>query len=181
MPQIDGWETARRLKQNPDTAEIPIIILTAAALKQEHSNQFKSLYDGFLCKPIRRYELVEQLKRFLPVKPETLTSPQPPPTPTPAETIGEPTPESLAKLPELVEKLETEQQTHWQSLCQTMKRREVRNWAKTLHQWALEYQCQKLLDYANTLQTQLQRFDWHNLPDTVESFPHVIEEIAIRE
>jgi hypothetical protein len=62
-----------------------------------------------------------------------------------------------------------------------MKRREVRNWSKRLHEWAIEYQCQKLLDYANTLQTQLQLFDWQNLPHTIEQFPHIIEEIAVRE
>ena len=179
MPKIDGWETARRLKQNPDTADIPIVILTAAALKQEHSQQIQSLYNGFLCKPIRRYELVAQLTEILPIKPETLPSPQQPPSPSPVETIGEPTAESLAKLPELLEKLELEQQTHWQPLCQTLKRREVRNWIQTLRQWAIEYQYQELLDYTITLQTQLQSFDWQNLPHTIEQFPLIVEKLAL--
>jgi CheY-like chemotaxis protein len=34
MPDINGWEVARELKNNPDTKDLPIIILTAAAEKK---------------------------------------------------------------------------------------------------------------------------------------------------
>jgi len=36
MPVVDGWEATRRLKGNPQTRDIPVIVLSAHALAGEH-------------------------------------------------------------------------------------------------------------------------------------------------
>ncbi|MBE9563068.1 MAG: response regulator, partial [Proteobacteria bacterium] len=60
MPIMDGYETTKRLKANPNTAGIPIIALTASAI-ETHSEQF----DGYLCKPINIPILFNELSRYL--------------------------------------------------------------------------------------------------------------------
>ena len=40
MPEMDGFETCRRLKANPSTAEIPVIFITA-------KDEIESLIEGF--------------------------------------------------------------------------------------------------------------------------------------
>ena len=52
MPDLDGYETMRRIKQNPDNADIPIIFLTSDS---DRSSEIKGLQMGamdFIRKPI---------------------------------------------------------------------------------------------------------------------------------
>lgn len=69
MPEMDGFETTRRLKADPVTAHIPVILLTA--LKTECSGKVKGLEagaDAFLTKPIDESELVAQVKAMARIK-----------------------------------------------------------------------------------------------------------------
>ena len=69
MPDMDGFETCRRLKTDPSTSAIPIIIITA--IKTDHQSRIKGLdlgADAFLAKPIDEVELVAQVKVALRIK-----------------------------------------------------------------------------------------------------------------
>lgn len=63
MPDMDGFETCRRLKTHEDTKHIPVIMITA--IKTDSRSRTKGLdlgADAFLSKPIDETELVSQLK-----------------------------------------------------------------------------------------------------------------------
>ena len=62
MPGIDGYETTRRLKANPTTTTIPVIALTASAVRTASDTQ---LFDGYLLKPIYIQSLFNELSRYL--------------------------------------------------------------------------------------------------------------------
>lgn len=65
MPETSGIELARRLKREPTTAELPIIMLTA---KGEESNKIQGLEagaDDYITKPFSPRELVARLKAVL--------------------------------------------------------------------------------------------------------------------
>ena len=69
MPEMDGFEVCRRLKQNQQTNHIPIVFLTA--LKTSPANRIKALEeggDGFLSKPVNREELIAQVKAMSKIK-----------------------------------------------------------------------------------------------------------------
>ncbi len=51
MPKIDGYETCRRLKQNPETRHIPVIFLTAKAQQYEKNLGLELGALGYLVKP----------------------------------------------------------------------------------------------------------------------------------
>jgi len=62
MPRMDGYETVKRLKENPDTAHIPVVIVTAL---NDIPNQLKSIdagADDFLSKPIEEKLLISKVK-----------------------------------------------------------------------------------------------------------------------
>ncbi len=65
MPGMDGWEAARRLKADPQTADIPIIALTAFALQGDEERAREAGYDGYLSKPCRPKTIREAVARFL--------------------------------------------------------------------------------------------------------------------
>lgn len=58
MPNMDGMETARRLKENPDTASLPIIILT---IEGDPEEGFRLGVDRFFTKPLVRKEFLADL------------------------------------------------------------------------------------------------------------------------
>jgi PleD family two-component response regulator len=65
MPKIDGFETCRRIRQNFQTAQIPIIMLTA---KSELPDKIKGLQDGandYLIKPYSNEELLLRVRNVL--------------------------------------------------------------------------------------------------------------------
>ena len=52
MPGIDGFEVIRRLKENPDTADIRIVILSALNTNEDVVKGFSMGADDFIMKPI---------------------------------------------------------------------------------------------------------------------------------
>lgn len=70
MPGMDGFEVTRRLKQNKDTANIPIVLVTALSSNDNKSRGLDAGADEFLTKPVNQAELVARtnsmirLKRF---------------------------------------------------------------------------------------------------------------------
>ncbi|MBO0778126.1 MAG: response regulator transcription factor, partial [Ktedonobacteraceae bacterium] len=65
MPGIDGLEVLRRLRANPTTRDIPILMLTA---KDEVSDRILGLQTGaddYLTKPFDFYELLERIRAVL--------------------------------------------------------------------------------------------------------------------
>ncbi len=65
MPGIDGLEACRRIRSNPTTRDIPILMLTA---KDEVSDRILGLQTGaddYLTKPFDFYELLERIRAIL--------------------------------------------------------------------------------------------------------------------
>jgi len=65
MPGVDGWEASRRLKADPLTADIPIIALTAFAMRGDEQRAREAGCDGYLPKPCRPQTIRETVRRLL--------------------------------------------------------------------------------------------------------------------
>ena len=65
IPKIDGYEVTRRLKRDRDLKSIPIIALTAHAMKGDMEVALAAGCDGYIPKPIDVRELPKQIERFL--------------------------------------------------------------------------------------------------------------------
>ena len=65
MPVVDGWEATRRLKEDPQTCDIPIIALSAHALAGAREKALAAGCDEFDTKPIEFERLVATLRRVL--------------------------------------------------------------------------------------------------------------------
>lgn len=66
LPGIDGLETTRRIKANAELQTIPIIALTANAMKGDAEQCFEAGCDGYLTKPIGVIALRDQVMKHLP-------------------------------------------------------------------------------------------------------------------
>ena len=65
LPVMDGWTVARRLKDDPATAAIPIIALTAHALAGDREKALAAGCDDYHPKPIDFSKLLEQIDAAL--------------------------------------------------------------------------------------------------------------------
>ena len=52
MPVMNGWEASQRLKSDPATRDIPIIVLTAQAMPGDREQALRAGCDDYLAKPI---------------------------------------------------------------------------------------------------------------------------------
>jgi len=57
LPKLNGLEVARRLKQNAQLSHIPIIALTAHAMKGDEEKAFEAGCDNYVSKPIDTRQL----------------------------------------------------------------------------------------------------------------------------
>ena len=69
MPKMDGYETCRRLKANPETSWIPVIFLTAKAQQFEVRQGLEVGALGYLIKPFDPMTLHDQIIAILEQKP----------------------------------------------------------------------------------------------------------------
>jgi len=65
MPEMDGYETCRRLKANPATASIPVVFLSARAQQSEIEKGRSLGAIGYLVKPFDPMTLSDQLQAML--------------------------------------------------------------------------------------------------------------------
>jgi CheY-like chemotaxis protein/MinD-like ATPase involved in chromosome partitioning or flagellar assembly len=65
MPDISGYEVARRLRSNPETAAIPILMFTAKTMVDDKVAGFEAGADDYITKPTHPAELVSRIKAAL--------------------------------------------------------------------------------------------------------------------
>ncbi|MEY4754771.1 MAG: hypothetical protein RJA44_2446 [Pseudomonadota bacterium] len=65
MPDIDGFQATRQLRERLQGRQLPIIALTAGAMASEREEAFASGVDDFLTKPIEPQQLVRVLRRLV--------------------------------------------------------------------------------------------------------------------
>jgi two-component system alkaline phosphatase synthesis response regulator PhoP len=68
MPKMSGFEVCKRLKNNPKTADIPVIMVTALSEFGDIERGIDSGTDDFLSKPINKLELLTRVKTMLRLK-----------------------------------------------------------------------------------------------------------------
>ena len=65
LPGVDGWEATRRLKNQPETKDIPIIVLTADPKEKSREKALAAGCDEFELKPIDFEGLVRKIQSLL--------------------------------------------------------------------------------------------------------------------
>ena len=65
LPELDGYEVTKRLKQSPAMAEVPVIAMTANVMKGDREKTIAAGCDGYIPKPIDIDSLPSQIAKFL--------------------------------------------------------------------------------------------------------------------
>lgn len=64
LPVMDGWEATKKLKDNSETQNIPVIALTAHAMSSDREKAMKVGCDDYDTKPVDFQRLLEKISRL---------------------------------------------------------------------------------------------------------------------
>ena len=64
MPNLDGWDTAARLREDPDTAHVKVVLLSARAQEADIRRGGRLGVDSYLTKPFDPDELISVVRRL---------------------------------------------------------------------------------------------------------------------
>ena len=63
MEPMDGWETLNRIKANPATADIPVLMFSAKKISPAEAMEHSRYIDGFVTKPVNPDQLINSIQR----------------------------------------------------------------------------------------------------------------------
>ena len=64
LPEMDGWEVAKKLKADPTTNNITLVALTAYTMPEDKRKAMDAGCDGYLSKPINAANFPGQVAKF---------------------------------------------------------------------------------------------------------------------
>ena len=65
MPKLDGFEVTRRIRANPETAQLPVILLTARAQSGAQSTGMAAGATDYMSKPFKAGDLIARVRAEL--------------------------------------------------------------------------------------------------------------------
>jgi two-component system OmpR family response regulator len=65
MEPMDGWETLERIKTNPETKDIPVMMLTAKQLTPDEAQEYGVYLEDYIMKPTTHRQLYEAIEYVL--------------------------------------------------------------------------------------------------------------------
>ena len=71
MPGLNGFEVCARIKNNPETYLIPVVLVTALSDKQDRIEGIQAGADDFLTRPVDRVELLARVRSLITLKHRT--------------------------------------------------------------------------------------------------------------
>ncbi|MGC4033778.1 MAG: response regulator [Tepidisphaeraceae bacterium] len=69
MPEMDGWEATRTIKNVPELSQTPVIALTAHAMTGDRERALEAGCSDYHTKPIEFAKLIEQIETILSNRP----------------------------------------------------------------------------------------------------------------
>lgn len=64
MPRMSGYDVLARLRQNRNFSNVPVVAVTAYAMKEDQQKILDAGFNGYLPKPIDAARLLGELRRF---------------------------------------------------------------------------------------------------------------------
>ncbi|MDM8565300.1 PAS domain S-box protein [Candidatus Halobeggiatoa sp. HSG11] len=174
MPEMDGYEATKRLKDNPNTANIPVIALTASvvALDEKHKIETRG-FNGYLAKPVNISDLLNELSNYLKHTINEVVVPQ---TTEIDYTIN---PAEIAKLSELQNRLRQEVIPLLEEVETAIEMGMVAELAEKMIQLGKEYNIPAFIQYGEPLKESSETFEIDYIQTAFERLPALLSMVNV--
>ena len=167
MPIMDGYEATLKLKENPNTQNIPVIALTAMPLVNTHSQIKNYGFDGYLSKPVLISELLIELSHYLKHTQDVCEK---------RDNLEDLKPSNIADLPDLLKNLE-QFQPIWEELQGAVDMMEISDFAINIKRLGENYDISFFKHYGERLSDFSQDFELEEIEHMLKQFPNFIKSL----
>jgi twitching motility two-component system response regulator PilH len=67
LPKLNGYQVCRRIKASPETAHIPVVMITRKAKEEDRQWGVEQGADAYVTKPFNAQDLLDVVQRLIPV------------------------------------------------------------------------------------------------------------------
>jgi len=172
MPVMDGFEATQKLKADSMTCKIPIVILSASAMKGISNDLEKIKYEDYLTKPVSQREIIESLKKFIPYhmdQPEKQSQKQNTYQDDGDTNISDTIPS------ELIEQIQAFEPIIMMHVEEGLLVNEVESIANDIKAISASYHCSSVMDWADEVLSLAEMFDIEKLSLALKRFSGLIK------
>ncbi|MCP4134788.1 MAG: response regulator [bacterium] len=187
MPVMDGYEVLNILKSDPELEKIPVIAITAYALKDDENKIKSSGANGYLRKPVNRKDLLSELMRFLPhtVKesyeppvPETKKNEDEIPKDNVRHAVAVPeNPEERELLNNLLGILKTDSLVVFRQVRRKLIFSDIEDFACKIKELGARHKQVCVIAWADDILEKAENFDVENLTTSLDKFHDLVKDI----
>ncbi|MCP4156332.1 MAG: response regulator, partial [bacterium] len=178
MPEMDGYEATRIIKQNALLKETPVVALTASVLKRAEVNCKLAGCSGFLKKPVAMEDIIRELQRFLPysIVPRVKKEKKVPPTSKSTPLVL--TAKNAAALPRLVTLLEGKLSDRLKKIQNTYVLSDIETFGSDIKRLGEKNNLSAAVQWGEQVFRQAGSFNMAKLPATLATFPALVKQIS---
>lgn len=176
MPVMDGFEASAKIKENPETAEIPIVVISASALQSDKQRIKELEFDDFLRKPVQIQDFYAILAKYLPCNVTGGSIKETEVVNALSQSVTIPD-ASIPKLPEIIERLDNSFMKQWSIVKDSPNINDVENFAVQLSDFGKKYLIQNLINYGSALEYTAKHVEIDEMKSLLSFFPELAEKI----
>jgi len=165
MPVMNGIEALHQMRQNPDTAKITVVALTAFSMATERESLLQEGFDEYLSKPVAPLELLQLLQKRLGPALQT-EAPKTPKAPAISQLALNQSHQALREiwLP------------HWERIHNSMILDDLENFAQDIKTWAQSQNRADIAKWSQKILNQTSSFALEEARSTLAEFPHWLKQ-----
>ena len=171
MPVMDGFESAKRIKQIPELNDVPVIALTASVLKHDVEKIMKGNFSGYLSKPVDFSKLFEVVSKYI----KYFDKEQKDNENKDNITKNNISPATLNSLPEVINLLQNKYWQKWQKIKKTMFINMIGDFGKEIKKVGTKFSIEILIAYGEEIRDYADKFDILKITDSLNRFPEIID------
>ncbi|MCP4695108.1 MAG: response regulator [Desulfobacterales bacterium] len=175
MPVMDGFEAARRIQNDPALEKIPIIALTASAMKEDRARIQRRKFDDHVGKPVDKLVLFRSLARFLDYTTSSgeASAPRGPVSKAPPPAAPADAPENL---PGLIKELEA-LTARWETASQKQYIPDIKAFGEDLEALGERFGARDLGALGKNLLLHIDSYDIEQIFGALKTYPDLVENL----
>ena len=170
MPEMDGFVATRILKTDEQLSHIPIIMLTADAMK-ETKEQAHHLCDDFLIKPVSRNRVMNTLKKYLPYSCENQKN-----SLKIYQTDNDLDLQSISK-EQLLKLYDQLDKTSWESFIDTLPVNDIEQFVEEVEKSSQACSYQPLIHWCYNIKNAVEIFDMPIVIQLLKQYPELLSNL----